>query len=342
MFWDRLCTLVLVVGIFVGTWIVGNVHSQTPGTFIEGNVLTAAQLNAAFATKTDYLPGVTIGGTAFAGYVPIATSTSSAVWGTTFPALMNFSLGMTTTLLNNIPMTPSSGISAEVFGEFRFEDNGYLGVQLAIISNQGTGYGNTLTGNMSPASGCPTPPVISVTTNSSGQIVTVNNGGVPTTVGVCDNGLSFPSTSTPWIVLSGLNAGTGAGFQLVPLAFSGVGGHCASGSTRVMATDLVGEVGPRFYLECSGGFVFGPGDGTVDTSMVRCGVGILCINGSTILNSLIADTPTPTVAAGQIGFGNTVVSPGTGTCPSGTIGGQTVVGCNVINVGGTAQNVPFF
>ena len=53
MFWDRLCTFVLVVGIFVGTWVVGNVHSQTPGTFIEGNVLTAAQLNAAFATKLD-------------------------------------------------------------------------------------------------------------------------------------------------------------------------------------------------------------------------------------------------------------------------------------------------
>jgi len=64
--------------------------------------------------------------------------------------------------------------------------------------------------------------------------------------------------------------------------------------------------------------------------------------GNSIMPTLILAGATPTVAASQVGFGNTLVAAGTGTCPSGTVGGQTVAGCNQINVAGTAHVVPYF
>jgi len=48
------------------------------------------------------------------------------------------------------------------------------------------------------------------------------------------------------------------------------------------------------------------------------------------------------VSAGRIGLGAMVTSAGSGNCPSGTVGGQTVAGCLTINNGGTARVVPFF
>lgn len=56
----------------------------------------------------------------------------------------------------------------------------------------------------------------------------------------------------------------------------------------------------------------------------------------------IATAVAPTVAAAQIGYGSTTVAAGSGTCPSGTVGGQTVAGCIVVNIAGTAKNVPYF
>jgi hypothetical protein len=51
---------------------------------------------------------------------------------------------------------------------------------------------------------------------------------------------------------------------------------------------------------------------------------------------------TPTVAAGQIGIGSTIVAAGSGTCPTGVVGGATVQGCITVNIAGTPRNVPFF
>jgi hypothetical protein len=51
---------------------------------------------------------------------------------------------------------------------------------------------------------------------------------------------------------------------------------------------------------------------------------------------------TPTVATGHVGYGKSSITAGTGTCPSGVIGGQTVQGCLQINVGGTTRNLPYF
>lgn len=55
-----------------------------------------------------------------------------------------------------------------------------------------------------------------------------------------------------------------------------------------------------------------------------------------------ATAAAPVVGAGQIGYGGTTVAAGSGTCPSGTVGGQTVQGCIVVNIAGTSRNVPFF
>jgi hypothetical protein len=46
--------------------------------------------------------------------------------------------------------------------------------------------------------------------------------------------------------------------------------------------------------------------------------------------------------AGTFIIGNGSTAPGTGTCPSGTIGGQTVQGCMNIFAGTTARVIPFF
>lgn len=67
-------------------------------------------------------------------------------------------------------------------------------------------------------------------------------------------------------------------------------------------------------------------------------VGTSTIKGT----GFIATAAAPTVAAAQIGYGSTVVAAGAGTCPTGTVGGQTVAGCIVVNIAGTAKNVPYF
>jgi hypothetical protein len=78
----------------------------------------------------------------------------------------------------------------------------------SIISN-GTGYGSNLTGIMTwNGGGCSTNPILNVSTDSSGTIVTssVKNPGVCTTFPVIN--------STAWIASGGLSAGTGAIFYL--------------------------------------------------------------------------------------------------------------------------------
>lgn len=76
---------------------------------------------------------------------------------------------------------------------------------------------------------------------------------------------------------------------------------------------------------------------------------LFSVNQSTHIATLLAATPTvtltsaaPTVAASQIGLGSTTVAAGAATCPTGTVGGQTVQGCVVINVAGTTRYLPFF
>ena len=37
-----------------------------------------------------------------------------------------------------------------------------------------------------------------------------------------------------------------------------------------------------------------------------------------------------------------IVAAGAGTCPSGTVGGQTIQGCIVVSIVGASRNIPFF
>lgn len=57
---------------------------------------------------------------------------------------------------------------------------------------------------------------------------------------------------------------------------------------------------------------------------------------------LTLEAVAPTVSSGQVGYGSTIEAAGSGTCPSGTVGGQTVQGCTIINVAGTTRYQPFF
>ena len=58
--------------------------------------------------------------------------------------------------------------------------------------------------------------------------------------------------------------------------------------------------------------------------------------------SFLALAAPATAYAGEIAYGGTTVAPGAFTCPSGVIGGQTVVGCEVHNVAGRVSYVPDF
>lgn len=68
-----------------------------------------------------------------------------------------------------------------------------------------------------------------------------------------------------------------------------------------------------------------------------------CVNGSAVTfgQGYVATAVAPTVSAGQIGYGSTVVAAG-GACPTGTVGGVAVAGCIVVNIAGSAKNVPYF
>ena len=81
--------------------------------------------------------------------------------------------------------------------------------------------------------------------------------------------------------------------------------------------------------------------GTVCVNAATC-PGTLGVNGTIYGNSHISTAAAATVSASHISYGGTTVAAGSATCPTGTIGGQTVQGCAVINVAGTTRYLPFF
>jgi hypothetical protein len=141
------------------------------------------------------------------------------------------------------------------YGETRAEDQGAAGVTAlnSFINTSGSGYGNNVTGTITwNGAGCTTNPVLNVSTNGSGQIVTLNS---VTTAGVCGNGLSFPQPgATTWTAGGGLSAGSGVKVTLVPVNFSGYGCHTANGGTRCLASDDI--AGDTFAIETNGGMVW--------------------------------------------------------------------------------------
>lgn len=97
-------------------------------------------------------------------------------------------------------------------------------VTFATVNAGGSGFGATATGTMTwSGAGCSTNPVLNVTTNAGGNIVTVNS---VTTAGSCT---TFPSnTATTWTAGGALSAGTAASFNLqsalVGMAFTSLQG----------------------------------------------------------------------------------------------------------------------
>lgn len=74
--------------------------------------------------------------------------------------------------------------------------------------------------------------------------------------------------------------------------------------------------------------LYNPGDSTL--------MGNINSNGALNLTAAAA------TVAGGISYGGTTVAAGSSTCPTGTVGGQTVQGCEVRNIAGTTRYVPFF
>jgi hypothetical protein len=101
-------------------------HAQSNPGFADGQPLTAAQLNTAFAVKSDFplvannvpgIGGVTFSGTPSAGYVPIATSPTAAAWGTTLNAPGGYTIAPAAATTNPgliINQTPAGTMSAAI------------------------------------------------------------------------------------------------------------------------------------------------------------------------------------------------------------------------------------
>jgi hypothetical protein len=122
----------------------------------------------------------------------------------------------TTTAVPSLNFAWSSGVAVDFtlrIGWPQAENNSINSSVVSATANaNGSGYGNTLTGTMTWAgAGCPTNPVLNVTSNAGGAIVTVNS--VPTP-GSCT---TFPPAgATTWTPGGGLSAGTLATFNLTP------------------------------------------------------------------------------------------------------------------------------
>jgi hypothetical protein len=248
-------------------------------------------------------------------------------------ALQQFQAGFSTgTLLNIIPFVPNVSAGLDVGGELRQLDNGTQGISAAAIQAQGSGYGNTLTGTMTwSGAGCSINPAINVTTNSGGQIVTVNS---VTTPGVCAF-QSFPSPiATTWAPSGALSAGTGAAFILDTVITSVWGCSHADGTSRCYASDSPQTGGFNlFNILVNGGMNWGPGNLQTDVSMIRGGVGLLEVNatggGGFYINS--------GMLRGAVGSSPTIASGACGTGTNGTIAGTNQSGVITIGAAGTAS-----
>lgn len=275
---------------------------QTSGGFITGQTLTATQLNAAFASKQDF--------------------TSLFLTAPPFTTFCN-PTGTTTT-----PSMPPQWCAALT-----------AAAPLQVASNVLSIAG--LAGGVLAGSG----PAFTVTPLITGPV----SIGPSAPSGMTPGDLSVTRSATP---TQGLIFFGNSGSQY--LFFDGTGFNFTGGFS---AQNLVSSVGT------TSGFVIAnrATNATVATlyssagefSVFLSGFGgnILSINGTTGLATFaapvaatthISTAAAATVAAGQIGYGGTTVAAGSGTCPTGTVGGQTVQGCIVMNIAGTNRNVPFF
>lgn len=229
------------------------------------------------------------------------------------------------------------------------------GVLSATVSTKGTGYGTSQTGNITWSSGgggvCTVAPVLNVTSDSFGQITTVNS---VTTPGTCS---TFPVASgSTWTASAPLSAGTGATFTLTfcnntagnavvdgtvtwiciqptPLA-SGINASTAMGGALIEATTDV-HLDVTAY-NTSTGVTFTPrgsSDSTIRNLTVR-------FTGTTN-NACFTDAAVPSTEITKVGTitGLNIVAPSC-TCgrTDGGQGGLFCVGLGLSNSSGNTNN----
>jgi hypothetical protein len=311
--------------------------------------------------------------------------------GTTFPALMTFSLGLTGALpwvqANNYNAGSSGSIINAVRGTFATSNSD--GIATAIV--QSTANFNGITpalyvssrkrgaqGQMSGAYG------IGIWAEgvdntgggsvSGGRLTASCVGG---TSGNCTGATNVGVASVPYSYIIGsedqvLNNSSNATLPFSAAKFAvPVVGTCAG----TFKCDAIFAANPNIVAPnvsitpALSGIVFSAG--TIDTtgsilnattstttginlSGATCstscfsspnfqvdGSGNVITNGAQVVE-LTATGAAISVTSGKISYGGTTVAAGSGTCPTGTVGGQTVQGCIVINIAGTSRNLPFF
>lgn len=124
-----------------------------------------------------------------------------------------------------------------------------------------------------------------------------------------------------------------------------------AGGTITTFNGFLADVGPGFQhgtLTNWNGFKCGtPPTATNSLCFNEPGTTPNFFGGITTFNTgIVAASAAPTVTSGQIGYGGTIVSAGTGNCPA-TINTsvsatQAVEGCIVVNIAGTVRNIPLF
>lgn len=109
-----------------------------------------------------------------------------------------------------ICMTPPSPAATTWTASAGLSAGSGVSLSVTTIAVVGTGYGNTATGTLTWAgAGCSVNPVLNVTTNAGGGVITINS---VTTPGTCT---VFPiSSATTWTAGGGLSAGSGVAFNL--------------------------------------------------------------------------------------------------------------------------------
>jgi hypothetical protein len=135
--------------------------------------------------------------------------------------------------------------------------------------------------------------------------------------------VSVPNT---WTAIQTFAAGIVVN-QSVPVGVDLLSGTFTTAAIRTpggFVVDGTGQVSaPKVVLPSNGSVSFGNVLLNAASSASAINITLPAVTGSTIIYS-------------------TTVTPGTGSCPSGTVGGKTVAGCFIASVNSVAQSVPYF
>lgn len=202
-------------------------------------------------------------------------------------------------------------------------------------------------------------------------------GGSNTAVGAGSNPISTSNNnntcmgSNCFLVLSGGNTntafGNGAGSSITSGSDNIIGGGIVGTGTHGVTTGSKNIMLGKYDNATNSGIttgdqntVIGPATGLTNPSnaiVIADGAGnqrwtwnnstsTWTSPGTINTTNVVATAAAPTVAAAQVGYGSTITTAGSGTCPAtmntSISATQAVAGCLIINVAGTPRNAPFF